>query len=108
VAILAPRLVFLPIPLSGVVPATVIGLIALAYLEEDGFLLSIGLLAAIIVLMVEFAAVWAIVRGAKWIDRWVSMDSIEIEVGSGVVSGLLQNPPAARLLRFRAWRGGLT
>jgi hypothetical protein len=44
-----------------------IGIIALAYLEEDGFLLSVGLLAAIIVLMVEVAAIWAIVRGAKWI-----------------------------------------
>jgi hypothetical protein len=67
VAILSPSLVFLPIPLSGVVPAMVIGVIALAYLEEDGLLLLIGLLAAIIVLMVEFAAIWAMVRGAKWI-----------------------------------------
>jgi len=67
VAILSPSLVFLPIPLSGVVPAMVIGMIALAYLEEDGLLLSLGLLAAIIVLMVEVAAIWAIVRGAKWI-----------------------------------------
>jgi hypothetical protein len=67
VAILSPSLVFLPIPLSGVIPATVIGVIALAYLEEDGLLLSLGLVAAIIVLMVEFAAIWAMVRGAKWI-----------------------------------------
>ena len=67
VAMLSPSLVFLPIPLSGVVPAMVIGMIALAYLEEDGLLLSLGLLAAIIVLMVEVAAIWAIVRGAKWI-----------------------------------------
>jgi hypothetical protein len=67
VAMLSPSLVFLPIPLSGVVPAMVIGMIALAYLEEDGLLLSVGLLAAVIVLMIEFAAVWAIVRGAKWI-----------------------------------------
>jgi hypothetical protein len=67
VAVLSPSLVFLPIPLSGVVPAMVIGIIALAYLEEDGLLLSVGLLAAVIVLMVEFAAIWAMVRGAKWI-----------------------------------------
>jgi hypothetical protein len=45
----------------------VIGMIALAYLEDDGLLLSVGLLAAIVVLTVEFAAIWAIVRGAKWI-----------------------------------------
>jgi len=67
VAILSPSLVFLPIPLSGVVPAMVIGLIALAYLEEDGLLLLIGLMAAVVVVMAEFAAIWAIVRGAKWI-----------------------------------------
>jgi hypothetical protein len=67
VATLSATLVFLPIPLSGVVPAMAIGLIALAYLEEDGLLLLIGLLAAIIVLVVEFATVWAMVRGAKWI-----------------------------------------
>lgn len=67
VAILSPSLVFLPIPLSGVFPATAIGLIALAYLEEDGLLLSIGLVIAIVVLMAEFGAIWAIILGAKWI-----------------------------------------
>jgi hypothetical protein len=67
IAILSAGLVFIPIPLSGMVPATAIGLIALAYLEEDGVLLLIGLLAAIMVLAVEFAAIWAMIRGAKWI-----------------------------------------
>ena len=56
-----------PDPLSNVVPALVIALISLAYLEEDGVLLSIALLAAIIVLTVEFVAVWQTVVGAKWI-----------------------------------------
>jgi hypothetical protein len=45
----------------------VIALISLAYLEEDGLLLSIALLASVIVLAVEFAAVWETIRGAKWI-----------------------------------------
>jgi len=45
----------------------VIGLIALAYLEEDGLLLLIGLTAAVVVLVAEFAAIWAMVCGAKWI-----------------------------------------
>ena len=53
--------------LSNVVPALVIALISLAYLEEDGFLLSIALLAAIIVLGIELVAVWETVVGAKWI-----------------------------------------
>jgi hypothetical protein len=42
-------------------------LISLAYLEEDGALLSIALLAAIIVLTVATAAVWEMFVGAKWI-----------------------------------------
>ena len=58
---------FTPIPLSNVVPALVIALISLAYLEEDGLLLSIALLAAIIVLGIELVAVWETVVGAKWI-----------------------------------------
>jgi len=61
-------LVFTPIPLSNVVPALVIALISLAYLEEDGLLLSIALLAAVIVLTVELMAVWEAVLGAKWIS----------------------------------------
>jgi hypothetical protein len=55
------------LPDSNIVPALVIALISLAYLEEDGILLSIALLAAIIVLTVEFVAVWETVVGAKWI-----------------------------------------
>ena len=42
-------------------------LISLAYLEEDGALLSIALLAAIVVLAVAAAAVWEMFVGAKWI-----------------------------------------
>jgi hypothetical protein len=67
VVILNTTLVFTPIPLSNVVPAMVIALISLAYLEEDGLLLSIALLAAIIVLAIELVAVWQTVLGAKWI-----------------------------------------
>lgn len=59
---------FTPIPFSNVVPALVIALIALAYLEEDGLLLSIALLAAVIVLAVAAAAIWETVLGAKWIS----------------------------------------
>ena len=69
--VLSATLVFIPIPLSNVVPALVIALISLAYLEEDGVLLSIALLAAIIVLAVATAAIWQMVVGAKWIiDLW--------------------------------------
>jgi hypothetical protein len=67
VVILSASLVFIPIPLSNVVPALVIALIALAYLEEDGLLLAIGLMAAVVVVAVEIAALWETIRGAKWI-----------------------------------------
>ncbi|MGA2843494.1 MAG: exopolysaccharide biosynthesis protein [Steroidobacteraceae bacterium] len=67
VVILNATLVFNPIPLSNVVPALAIALISLAYLEEDGLLLSIALLDAAVVLTVELALVWETVLGAKWI-----------------------------------------
>ena len=67
VVVLNITLLFTPLPLSNVVPALVIALISLAYLEEDGLLLSIALLASVVVLAVELAAVWETVLGAKWI-----------------------------------------
>jgi len=45
----------------------VIALISLAYLEEDGPLLSIALLASVVVLAVELATIWETILGAKWI-----------------------------------------
>jgi hypothetical protein len=67
IVILNATLLFTPLPLSNIVPALVIALISLAYLEEDGLLLSIALVAAVIVLAVELAVVWQAVLGAKWI-----------------------------------------
>ncbi len=64
---LSATLVLIPIPLSNIVPASAIALISLAYLEEDGILLSSALLAAVIVLMSAMVAVWGMVVGAKWI-----------------------------------------
>jgi hypothetical protein len=69
VVLLSITLVFSPIPLSNVVPALLIALISLSYLEEDGLLLSIALLAAVIVLTVMFLAVWETFLGAKWISK---------------------------------------
>ncbi len=67
VLILSASLVFTPIPLSNVIPALVIALISLAYLEEDGLLLSIAVLNAAVVLTVELVAIWETILGAKWI-----------------------------------------
>jgi hypothetical protein len=52
-----------------VVPALVIVLISLAYLEEDGVLLSIALLIAVALLGITGVAVWKMVAGAVWIGR---------------------------------------
>ena len=67
VMMLSARLVLAPIPLSNILPALMIALISLAYLEEDGLVLSIGLLAAFVVIALDVGAVWEIVHGAKWI-----------------------------------------
>jgi hypothetical protein len=69
VVILDVPVVAAPIPLASVVPAGVIVLIALAYLEEDGLLLAIALLAAGVALSIAVAAVWETVLGAEWISR---------------------------------------
>jgi hypothetical protein len=65
VLMLSVTLVLFPIPLSNVVPATVIALISLAYLEEDGILLLIALVVAAIVLSAAMTAVWEMAVGAK-------------------------------------------
>jgi hypothetical protein len=67
IALLSATLVASPIPFSNIVPASVVALISIAYLEEDGLLLSIALLAAVIALAVATMAVWETVVGAKWI-----------------------------------------
>jgi hypothetical protein len=68
VAILNIPLIFSPIPLSGIVPALVIALISLAYLEKDGLLLLIGLLIACIVLAIAAAAAWEAIAGVNWLS----------------------------------------
>ena len=64
IAILALSGLFLaPLPLIQIVPALLVALIALAYLEEDGLLLCLSILGAIILLAVATAAVWGAVLG---------------------------------------------
>jgi hypothetical protein len=57
-------LLLTPVPLSNLPPAIVISLIALAYIEEDGLLLCAAFLAAIILIAVGAAALWAAIVGA--------------------------------------------
>ena len=53
VLLLTVRLVTNPLPASNVPPAALISFIALAYLEADGLMLTIGLLAGLIILAID-------------------------------------------------------
>jgi len=68
VVMLSMRMMLNPIPLSNILPAALIGLIALAYLEEDGLILSFSLLLGFVMLAVDLGLTWEMVHGAKWIS----------------------------------------
>jgi hypothetical protein len=57
-------LLLTPMPLSNVAPAMVISMISLAYVEEDGLLLSAAFLAAIILIGIASVAIWGAIVGA--------------------------------------------
>jgi hypothetical protein len=57
-----------PVPFSHVVPALVIMLLALAYLEEDGVALLVALAAALASLAITGVAVWGTVETIDWLN----------------------------------------
>jgi hypothetical protein len=57
-----------PMPFAHVVPALIIMMLALAYLEEDGLALLLGLFAALGSLAMTGATVWGAVETIDWID----------------------------------------
>jgi hypothetical protein len=65
VLLLTARLLLMPIPLSNILPAILIALIALGYLEGDGVLLSISLLAGVVVLTIDLGLIWQLLHGAR-------------------------------------------
>lgn len=58
-----------PIPFSQIIPALVIMLLAFAFLEEDGVLLCIALIAAVVSLSITVAALWGAIEGGRFLDR---------------------------------------
>jgi hypothetical protein len=68
VLLLTLVLLLTPVPLSNVAPAMVISLISLAYVEEDGLLLSVGFLAGAILIGLGWAAVWGTMIAATLIS----------------------------------------
>jgi hypothetical protein len=67
VVLLDITLTFTPLPLSNIIPALLIGLISLAYLQEDGLVLSVALALAAMLLTADLLAVRETIRGAEWI-----------------------------------------
>lgn len=57
-----------PVPFGHVVPALVIMLLAVAYLEEDGLALLVALLAAFVSLGITGVTVWGAVETVDWLD----------------------------------------
>ncbi len=55
----------LPVPFSQIVPAPVIMLLALAYLEEDGIALVLALIAALAALSITAATIWGTMRDGR-------------------------------------------
>jgi hypothetical protein len=68
VVLLSAILIFIPIPLSNVVPGLVIAFIALAWIEEDGLFIAVSLLAAVVILAATGAGIWGTLLGAAWIS----------------------------------------
>jgi len=58
-----------PFPFSHVIPAIVIMMLAIAYLEEDGIVLTVALIAAVSSLAITGAALWGAIETANWLDR---------------------------------------
>ena len=69
--ILTVRLLLTPFPLSNILPAVLIAFISLAYLEQDGLLLIVGLAAGCLLLILDFGVIWHLIQGAKWITGLV-------------------------------------
>lgn len=56
-----------PLPFSNILPALTITLIAFAYLEEDGLLLCVALLAALVILAVTGILMWETASTTGWV-----------------------------------------
>ena len=69
--LLTARLLLMPFPLSNILPAVLIAFISLAYLEQDGLLLIVGLLAGCLLLILDLNMIWQLTHDAKWIKGLV-------------------------------------
>ena len=68
VLLLTATLLLTPVPLSNIPPAILVVLISLAYIEEDGLLLCLAFLFAVILISIATVAVWGTIFGALLIS----------------------------------------
>ncbi|BBK42940.1 exopolysaccharide biosynthesis protein ExoD [Allostella vacuolata] len=68
VVLLVDALLFAPVPFSNIPPAAAIATIAVAYLEEDGMLLSVALLAGTLLLAIAAAVGWQAMGELGWVE----------------------------------------
>jgi hypothetical protein len=69
VLLLMAMTLFVPVPLSNVVPGVMTMFIALAYLEEDGLLLSFALTASLASFGAMLGAAWGVTRGIIFLSH---------------------------------------
>lgn len=67
IVLLLGACLLVPVPLSNLLPALVITLIAFAYLEEDGLLLCAALLAALCILAATGIFIWEAASATGWV-----------------------------------------
>jgi hypothetical protein len=70
VLILSLAVTFTPLPLSNIPPAIAIALISLAYLEEDGLLLAVGLAFGALVVTLQAYVAWETIGD---LSRWIGL-----------------------------------
>jgi hypothetical protein len=57
-----------PVPFGHIVPALVVMLLAVSYMEEDGLALLVSLVTALVSLVITAATVWGTVVTVDWLD----------------------------------------
>jgi len=62
---------FVPAPLSNIPSAIVIALIAFGYLEQDGALLTLALIAAFGLLAIVAATIWELLSTTGWVEGFL-------------------------------------
>lgn len=66
-----------PLPLSNILPAALTAVIALTYLQEDGLLLTIGLMKGLILLAADVVILLKLAQQIRWSAFHLS--SLDIE-----------------------------